>query len=85
MSCTQAGVPEPTEDVLRGHSPQRLPQGVVEFGLRPRPGPAGPCLTFENISSSGQTILLWHTEEIKRALDGRGIVAILGRQVSHMR
>ena len=55
MSCTQAGVPEPTEDVLRGHSPQRLPQGIVEFGLRPRPGPArrSPCLTFENISSIG--------------------------------
>jgi hypothetical protein len=44
MSCTQAGVPEPTEDVLRGHSPQRLPQGIVEFGLRPRPGPAEPLL-----------------------------------------
>ena len=52
MSCTQAGVPELTEDVLRGHSPQCLPQGIVEFGLRPRPGPAEPpCLTFENISS----------------------------------
>ena len=44
MSCTQAGVPELTEDVLRGHSPQRLPQGIVEFGLRPRPGPAEPLL-----------------------------------------
>ena len=44
MSCTQAGVLEPAEDVLGGHSPQRLAQGLVEFGLRPRLGPAEPLL-----------------------------------------
>src|SRR5512142_1535674 len=44
MSCTQTGVSEPTKDVLGGHAPQRLAQGIVEFGLRPRLGPAEPLL-----------------------------------------
>src|SRR5512147_3258143 len=44
MSCTQAGVPEPAEDVLGGHAPQRLAQGLVEPGLRPRPGPSKQLL-----------------------------------------
>src|SRR5512135_1775693 len=44
MSCTQTGVLEPADDVLGGHSPQRLAQRLIEPGLRPRLGPSEPLL-----------------------------------------
>src|SRR5512142_2595065 len=75
MSCTQTGVSEPTKDVLGGHAPQRLTQGVVEFGLRPRLGPAEPLLDLrEHLLDRGviRTVRRQRQHTRPRAFDRRG-------------